>query len=213
MKNLIPASVAELAKFTDPESCRYALGGVHLEIKDGQYEAAATDTRTLAIVTGKCVEIDGTRSKLSLDSPDKNKKLAEEQPELTCVIPARDLRFAAQSAKKLPKETRCFGVLANCESATLVVDAKRSLDVPLVDGKFPRYRDVIPSGDPVASFTVDAEYLARLLTAARQFGSSNAVEVKVYPNHMLAIEPAIQADAKFLGLLMCLAPAPDTKRQ
>ena len=39
---------------TDPESTRYALGGVLLETGDGKITLVATDSRRLALVTASC---------------------------------------------------------------------------------------------------------------------------------------------------------------
>ena len=132
--------VTETVPWTDVESVRYALGGVAMEVKDSAVTFAATDSRRLGFLTRHGIasgEFDAT------------------QPP---VIPANVLQQAARACES-DNVTICFGVkIETGKSAdgepwrieTPVCEISSHgfrLRSPLVDGRFPRFRDVVPAMD------------------------------------------------------------------
>ena len=125
---------------TDSESSRYALGGVLVEVKDGNPTWVATDGRRLA-----CVE---TETDQAVDDSQT-------------ILPGRLVALAASLA-------------AGDGSVQIEADAKEvrfSLDGTtitgrLVEGKFPRWRDVLgePEGEPTVIEV--AELLSSVQSAA-----------------------------------------------
>lgn len=111
---------------TDVESSRYALGGVLLDMEADKVTLAATDSRRLAVVTAMC-------SSNGVDN------VENEAP----VIP-RDAMSLLERSITDDEEDVLIAVHAN---DVLVKAAACTIYARLVDGRFPRYRDVIPK-DP-----------------------------------------------------------------
>lgn len=107
---------------TDNESSRYALGGVLLELADGGVIAVGTDGRRLAKMEASGVIATGGPS--------------ASQP----IVPARAMNLVE----------RCLGGgdeavhLAVRPSEVLVKTGVTTLSARLVEGRFPRWRDVFP---------------------------------------------------------------------
>ena len=130
----------------DTDSTRYALGGVQLEIIGETITMAATDTRRLTVINGKCSQVN-------------NPKSMTEKP----VIPAAAMKLVASS-------------LDNAASVKIAVNqndiafqiGEVSIASQLVQGRFPGYRKVCPEEK---SFTrrisLPVGQFARLLSAAR----------------------------------------------
>ncbi len=148
---LSPPLVRELVKrtvfSTDNESSRYALGGVLLEFS-GQTSpcsviAVGTDGRRLAKMEGPAVSKDGTP--------------ADWQP----IVPARAMQLIE----------RCLGDasvpvhMAVRPSEILVRTGPTTISARLVEGRFPRWRDVFPDRPDAARVKVVA---GPLLAAVRQ---------------------------------------------
>lgn len=109
---------------TDVESTRYALGGVLLELKREQMTLAATDSRRLAVCRSTC-------------SVQGNAGEEAGQP----VIPSKAMALLERTLPDNDDEIQ-IGVHANdavfrCGSATIYCR--------LVQGRFPRYQDVMPT--------------------------------------------------------------------
>lgn len=130
----IPAAVfrqiiRRTAFATDLESTRYALGGLLLEFDDGKVTVAATDSRRLAVATAAC-DAEG--------SP--------QAPEKTTVVPTKAMalleRSIASDAEFIDIAVRDSDVLMR--TGTCVIYSR------LVEGRFPKYRDVIPSTGAVS---------------------------------------------------------------
>jgi DNA polymerase III subunit beta len=113
---------------TDPESTRYALGGLLLEIADGTITAAATDSRRLAVATAAC----------STEGDPKT-------PEKATVIPTRAMSLLERT---ITGDTE-FVDLALRENDVLMRSGNCIVYSRLVEGRFPRYRDVIPRSGAV----------------------------------------------------------------
>jgi DNA polymerase-3 subunit beta len=108
---------------TDTESTRYALGGVLVEIKGETITMAATDTRRLAVVRGLC-------------AASGNGALENAVP----VVPSKAL---ALIEKALADDNETVNVAIR-NNDVLVKTAVATIYSRLVEGRFPRYQDVIP---------------------------------------------------------------------
>lgn len=109
---------------TDTESTRYALGGVLLELDAEHLTLAATDSRRLAVVKTNC-SAHGT--------------VQEEggQP----VIPAKAMSLIERSIHDDQQEVH----LAIHAHHVLIRSGLSTIYARLVEGRFPRYQDVIPN--------------------------------------------------------------------
>jgi DNA polymerase III subunit beta len=109
---------------TDNESSRYALGGVLLELGGDQVIAVGTDGRRLAKMQGPCRMHGG------------------EPPAVQPIIPARAMQLVE----------RCLGAaeapvhlaLRGDANEILIRTAGTTISARLVEGRFPRWRDVFP---------------------------------------------------------------------
>lgn len=126
---------------TDRESSRYALGAVLLDVKDAVPTFVATDGRRLSAVE---TEVD--------QAVDDSQTL----------IPAHAIRIAATLADggegSVQIESNGKEAVLSCDGATVTVS--------LVEGKFPRWRDVFPAGGCEPAVVARAELLAATRAAA-----------------------------------------------
>lgn len=139
----IPAAVLRklvhrTAFATDLQSTRYALGGVQFEVGDGNLVCAATDSRRLAVADAAADFFGKEKFKPSV-VPMKLLRLVEK-------LPDGDVEVSISDNSAF---FRCGGVAC----------AGR-----LVEGRFPRYRDVIPK---TSSLVVNV-IASKMLSAVRQ---------------------------------------------
>ncbi|MEZ6123177.1 MAG: DNA polymerase III subunit beta [Planctomycetaceae bacterium] len=113
---------------TDPESTRYALGGLLLEFDEGRVTVAATDSRRLAVATALC-----------------EKEGNPKAPEKTTVIPTRAMSLLERSIDPSSE----FVDIAVRENEVLMRSGRSVIYSRLVEGRFPKYRDVIPTSGEV----------------------------------------------------------------
>jgi DNA polymerase-3 subunit beta len=110
---------------TDTESARYALGGVLVDVADRQITLVATDSRRLAVVSGECQPIGTVDPILG-----------------RAVVPNKTMKFISDSlpdaADDVLISVQQNNILVKCGGTTIYSR--------LVEGRFPRYADVIPSG-------------------------------------------------------------------
>jgi DNA polymerase-3 subunit beta len=109
---------------TDTESTRYALGGVLLEIKGESIVMAATDTRRLAVVRGPCAASGNAAPENAVP-----------------VVPSKAL---ALIEKTLVDENEQVSIAIR-NNDVLVKTGLATIYSRLVEGRFPRYQDVIPT--------------------------------------------------------------------
>lgn len=109
---------------TDVESTRYALGGVRLELTPDKITLAATDSRRLAVTYASC-------------SAQGN--VTEEQGEP--VVPAKAMSLIERSVSDDDQDVW----IAVRNNDVLVKSGQSTIYSRLVEGRFPRYQDVIPS--------------------------------------------------------------------
>lgn len=108
---------------TDNESSRYALGGILLEVEGEKLTAVATDGRRLARMSGPITqEGEPPQTDAMTIVPSRSMQLIER----TLVDPEADVHLVS----------RGNDFLVRCPSATIITR--------LVEGRFPRWRDVIP---------------------------------------------------------------------
>lgn len=128
---------------TDNESSRYALGGVLVELGDKQVTAVGTDGRRLAKMQGPAVATGGGA--------------AEAAP----IVPARAMQLVE----------RCLGSadvpvqIAVRPSEILFRSGSTTISSRLVEGRFPRWRDVFPTRPDAIRVNLVA---GPLLAAVRQ---------------------------------------------
>ena len=124
---------------TDNESSRYALGGVLVEVVNSNPTWVATDGRRLA-----CVE-----SETDQDVDDRN-----------IIVPARPLGIAAQMAS-----SGSVQLMTNGKEVVFELDDV-TITAMLVDGKFPKWRDVLGKLDGTPSVLEVAKFRAAVRAAA-----------------------------------------------
>jgi len=108
---------------TDTESTRYALGGILLEMASETVTLAATDGRRLAVVKTGCSVHGTTEGEFG-------------QP----VVPAKAMSLIERSVQEDDQEVH----LAVHQHHVLVRSGLSTIYARLVEGRFPRYQDVIP---------------------------------------------------------------------
>lgn len=106
----------------DVESTRYALGGVLVELGNDSVTMAATDSRRLAVISSPCT-VQGTVGESK--SP---------------VIPHRAMNLLERSLAEGDEHVK----LAVRGNDVVVQAGQSTLYSRVVDGRFPRYQDVIP---------------------------------------------------------------------
>ncbi len=109
---------------TDVESTRYALGGVRLELTPESITLAATDSRRLAVVKAGCTA---------------HGSVAEEQGEP--VVPSKAMSLIERSVGDDEQEV----AIAVRNNDVLVKAGLSTIYSRLVEGRFPRYQDVLPA--------------------------------------------------------------------
>lgn len=114
---------------TDTESTRYALGGVLVEMKGESIVLAATDTRRLAVVRGQCAAAGS---------------VAGENP--APVVPSKALQLIERTLTEADTSVS----LAIRSNDVLVKTANATIYSRLVEGRFPRYQDVIPASSQIS---------------------------------------------------------------
>lgn len=128
---------------TDVESTRYALGGVLLEVNSESLTLAATDSRRLAVFKTGC---------------SAQGSVSEEQGQP--VVPAKAMSLIEKSIDDDDEGVK----IAVHQNEVLVQSGTSTIYARLVEGRFPKYQDVIPG-----EFNVTVELVAGpFLSAVRQ---------------------------------------------
>jgi DNA polymerase-3 subunit beta len=130
---------------TDVESTRYALGGVLIEPGEKGLTLAATDSRRLAVVEIPCSKTGDPAS----------------GPANGAVIPSKAMSLIEKSIAGA-EDDEVFLALRN--SDVLVKSGNGTIASRLVEGRFPKYRQVIPASSPIAIDMVAGPFY----TAVRQ---------------------------------------------
>lgn len=131
---------AKVVYCCDLQSTRYSLGGVNLNVESDRFELAATDSRRLGVVS------------IPSDSP---LPAMESNP----VIPAKAVRTVMSAIS----ETEDVDIAWSSRLIVFESDSA-SVSARLVEGRFPRYQNIIPATSP-HSLSLPR---ASLLSAVRQ---------------------------------------------
>jgi len=129
---------------TDTESSRYALGGVHLEFELDKVIAVGTDGRRLAKMEGPAQSIGEHQS-----------------GDATTIVPTRSMLLIDRALSDDDGEVQ----LAARTNDILVKSPRFTIYSRLVEGRFPRWRDVLPGRKEAIRIPIT---VAPLYTALRQ---------------------------------------------
>lgn len=126
---------------TDTESSRYALGGVLLEFEEERITAVGTDGRRLAKMEGPAMSVDGGSS-----------------TETMTIVPARAMQLLERALADGDAEVQ----IAAHSSDVQVKSPRATIYARLVEGRFPKWRDVLPqrSGSTKIDLTVGPVFSA-----------------------------------------------------
>jgi DNA polymerase III subunit beta len=111
---------------TDPQSSRYALGGVLLEFGGDTLIVVGTDGRRLAKMEGPAVAVGGAGSS-----------------DQATIVPTRALQLIERSLSDSDAEVK----ISSTGNNVLVHSPRLTLQSRLVEGRFPKWRDVLPRRD------------------------------------------------------------------
>lgn len=208
--NILPANIAEIARVCETESTRYGLRGVHVEIKDGVYECAATDARRLLIVSGECLRRPIAVKRFIQETTTYKNKRIDDKP-VNAIIAKRDL---LRSSGLSEDQSKAFGFSQNCETVSIAIDQKRTIETQIINGKFPDYRAVLPTTEPAVRVTLNAKMLSEILTIAAKFQSTGRrpnqctidLEVRTAEDAIvIRLSPDSKGSQEFTALLMPLS--------
>lgn len=120
---------------TDTESSRYALSGVLLEMVDDKIIAVGTDGRRLACMSGAASSVGGHST---IDNP--------------TIVRTQSIKLLAKSIADGEGEVK----LASRGNDLIAMTPMATFSSRLVEGRFPKWRDVIPTrpNAPKVEFTV-----------------------------------------------------------
>ena len=124
----------------DLESTRYALGGVLIEPGEGGLTFAATDSRRLAVCEIGCERQGDPGS----------------GPTSGAVVPSKALGLIERTLATLEEEDVAWLALRNND--VLVKSGNGVIISRLVEGRFPKYRQVIPAESPIEIPMVSGEF-------------------------------------------------------
>ena len=110
---------------TDSESSRYALGGILLEMDEKTIVAVGTDGRRLAKMEGPATSVEGHSTNDTMT-----------------IVPSRAMQLIDRA---LADSTAAIQI-ASRGNDLLIRTGNATISTRLVEGRFPRWRDVLPSG-------------------------------------------------------------------
>jgi hypothetical protein len=215
--HLLPLSLGRLAEHADrtPPQPRYATQSVFLRVNaDNTFEAVATDTKSLAHVTGPCA---GDPAEF----PEIPEFAARPDGGVSALVPAEFWKRSFAWAKKLTPMSRMTKPWLRCVAVRLgqsETSFAATNDVsPWCDfaanneGRFPNYAEVIRGVEqkpPGGRASVDPRRFAELLRTAAEFcpdPTAPSVDVEWRGPRTPVVVRAGKADGlQFLGLLMPL---------
>ena len=116
--------VRRTAFATDPDSSRYALGGVLFEMTGDEVLAVGTDGRRLATMGGKAESVGG-----------------HETNGMTTIVPTRAISLMERAIADSEETVD----VASVENELLVRTGRATIFARLVEGRYPAWRQVMPS--------------------------------------------------------------------
>jgi DNA polymerase III sliding clamp (beta) subunit (PCNA family) len=146
----LPSFIKAIVGCTDTESSRYSLGGVKCESVDNVSIITVTDGRKLL-----------------------NVSYGDECDPVDCIIEAKPLTKAYTAAAVKGRNT----VFEMVDGKAMVVGGAGAATAPLIDGKFPRWRDVFGDTAEHKQIGVKPELLIDVLAV---FKAAGVEGVRVY---------------------------------
>jgi DNA polymerase-3 subunit beta len=137
---------------TDNESSRYALGGVLLEMTDSRITAVATDGRRLAKMEGPATSVGGHQT-----------------ADMQTIVPSRAMQLMDRALVEPDAQVQ----LAARANDILVRTPRVTIYSRLVEGRFPRWRDVFPQRQDAKKIEMP---VGALHAAVRQAGIATSVD-------------------------------------
>lgn len=119
-------AIRRVAFAADDESTRYALGGIFMEISPEKLILAATDSRRLAVMEVQA----GVRGDIT--------------ETVSVVLPRKAMTLLERSIEGDESEI----LIAPSENEVLIKSGSSTIFTRLVEGRFPNFRDVLPSETP-----------------------------------------------------------------
>jgi hypothetical protein len=182
----LPKFIRSIVGCSDANSSRYALGGVNVEAWDGVANLTATDGRILVNVS---YGVEGTFGEATRD---ESGRLVPP----SAIVNGKDFAkaFGSVAKAKCDETIEMSSLPGNDGKAKPVamVAGKKSA-VPMVaevvEGRFPRWRDVFPAMEPKFSIRLDCELLATLCKVFSEAGASRATF------HFTDAQSAVRIDA------------------
>lgn len=141
---LLREIIRRTAFATDNESTRYALGGVLLELTEDRIVAVGTDGRRLAKMEAPAVSVGGHKT-----------------GDATTIIPTKAMHLIERAITDADAEIR----LSVKNNSVLVKSERTTIYSRLVEGRFPKWRDVFPKRDNAAKIDL---VVGPLYSAVRQ---------------------------------------------
>lgn len=137
---------------TDNESSRYALGGVKLEPEGNRITAVGTDGRRLAKMEGPCSAVGG-------DPPE----------DASIIVPARAMQLLERAISDDDAEIQ----IATRANELLVKSPRATIYSRLLEGRFPRWRDVFPTREQASKIDLP---VGAIQSAVRQAAIATSEE-------------------------------------
>jgi DNA polymerase III subunit beta len=171
---------------TDPDSTRFALGGVMLEVTDGNLLAVGTDGRRLSVARTKISDYVGP-----LTTSGKT------------IVPKH---FVASLIHAIDTSETCT-IIAD-DSNFLVKNDGIVFTARLIEGRFPNWNNVVPNVDGWPTATIASESFEKLVKQAQitQDGETRGIQLSFDSNKMTAASEAkdigsskCEADCKYEG--------------
>ncbi len=125
--------VRRTAFATDNESSRYALGGVLLELSEEEITGVATDGRRLARQSGPAKAVAGHQTGDNIT-----------------IIPTRAMQLMERALADSEEDIQ----LATHDNDVLVKSQRTTVFARLVEGRFPKWRDVFPKRDDMQKIDI-----------------------------------------------------------
>lgn len=219
---LLPKNLEALARLTCKSSGddhRYALECVRVEHQADRYTACATNGRVLGLVRGTADSADDYPAVPALTAAPNGQ---------TAALVSRDDWTRAFRTVPMSRRTSAKPILRNVACvmgrgvATLgTTDLEtQSVVASHVDAnrRYPNPADVLPTGEPTLTVTVDPTYLAELLTVAAQYTTDAEAAVTLefrtkrdrngQTRHAPVVVRAANGTQEFTGLLVPLDRQP-----
>lgn len=208
----VPKSALAIVSHCDAESSRYALGAVQFERdENGKALAVATDGRRLAVLSWDDADILPVEGNSRRDAMLATGLAVEPVSNFKILINMADLKRAGKLLTAKPSIQTAWPVLGSILIDEVSANGKVSMGatdganpstmtVASTDGRFPKWRDVMPSSAETVSIKLDARYLAEACKLLGDFAGddeSRAVTITLHKDESIggtgdySVRPAV----------------------